>query len=103
MVLRLEGHLTLESLELALASLSVSQLRPLLVDCTKMDSYEAAARERFVEWHREHRAVISGVAVVTDNRLWHMIVSAMSLASGQKMRAFADAEAAHVWLSAPST
>ena len=103
MVLRLEGHLTLESLELSLALLSVSPGRPLLVDCTKMESYDSEARERFVGWHREHRAMISAVAVVTDKSLWHMIVSAMSLASGQKMRAFADVEAAHAWLSASST
>lgn len=72
----------------------------LVVDCRSMTGYDGEARERFVEWNRDNRARLAAVAVLTDKRLWHMIVGTMSLASGQRMRAFASETDANAWLDA---
>ena len=58
------------------------------------------ARERFVEWNRQHRARLRAVAVVTENRMYHMVISAMAMASGQRMKGFATFDAAHAWVDA---
>ena len=97
--LRLEGHLTAESLDAAFAALALPSGRtPLVVDCRAMTGYDAAARERFVDWNRAHRERLTRVAVLTDNRLWHMVISAMAMASGQPMKGFADPGAARAWV-----
>jgi SpoIIAA-like len=72
----------------------------LLVDCREMTGYTSEARSFFVDWNSAHRARVTRVAILTDNMLWHMIIAAMSLASGQSMKAFADAYAARAWLAA---
>jgi hypothetical protein len=64
-----------------------------------MTGYDAAARSLFVTWNKANRSHFCGIAVVTRNRLWHMVISSMSLASGQKMRPFSSNEEAAVWLS----
>ncbi len=103
--IRLTGHLTAPDLEAAFARLA-PRLRAatttygLVVDCAEMTGYDAEARERFVEWNRAHHAQIARIAIVTQNRLWHMVISAMSLATSQPMRPFDDRDAARAWLAA---
>jgi hypothetical protein len=101
--IELVDHLTAPALATGLEPLTerLRSMPPacrLMVDCRKMTGYEAGARALFVQWNQAHRDRIDRVAVVTDNRLWHMVVSAMSLASGQSMRAFADPKLARTWL-----
>jgi hypothetical protein len=40
------------------------------------------------------------VAVLTDKPLWRMVVAAMAVASGQKMKAFTALDKARSWLGA---
>jgi hypothetical protein len=96
----LGGHLTRDDLASALARVSVrtSERCGLVVDCRTMTGYDAEARAHFVEWNREHRKSIVGIAIVTDNRLWSMVIGAMSLASSQRMRAWSTVEDARAWL-----
>jgi hypothetical protein len=101
--LTLGGRLTKPDLRAALVSVERSwqgdQPIPLLIDCRTMDGYESDARALFVQWNSENRAHISRVAVVTDRGLWHVVVSAMALASGQKLKAFYDWDEATSWLA----
>ncbi len=96
----LSGHLTRDQLADALArvSLRAPARVGLLVDCRTMTGYDAEARELFVEWNRTNRESVAGIAIVTDNRLWSMVIGAMSLASGQRMRAWSTVEDARAWL-----
>ncbi len=93
--MKLQGHLSREALDAALPS--VSGPCALLVDARAMTGYDLAARTRFVEWNTEHRERIRRVAIVTDKIVWRTVISAMSLASRQPMKAFADAEEAKSW------
>ncbi len=97
----LRGHLTEAALRSSLESidpdLAGGARCALLVDVTGITGYDSAARSLFVSWNREHRSRITGVAVVTTNRLWTMVISAMSLASAQKMKPFATRESAVEW------
>jgi hypothetical protein len=100
----LVGHLTEASLAASLAALEPS-LRgagrtALLIDCRKMTDYDLAARHAFVRWNATHRHRITRVGIVTENRLWWMVINAMSLASGQAMKGFATLEQAASWASA---
>jgi ABC-type transporter Mla MlaB component len=102
--LRLSGHLTEDSLTSSLAPIDaelkqVNTRCGLEVDCLAMTGYDATARSLFVSWNKANRCHFCGVAIVTKNRLWHMVISSMSLASSQKMSAFASSEEAAVWLS----
>ena len=92
------GHLERAWLKDTLEGLEVRTGMGLLVDCSQMTSYEREARTFFVDWHRKNREVIAAVAIVTDNMLYRMIISAMSMASGQTMRAFDDVSSAQHWL-----
>ncbi|MGC4067838.1 MAG: STAS/SEC14 domain-containing protein [Polyangiaceae bacterium] len=99
----LSGHLTAHTLDAALDSATkrlqkTSGKLHLLFDCLTMTGYERAARDRFVEWHRGGSSHIGHVAILTRNPLWHVVVSAMSLASGRKMKAFASQAEAMNWL-----
>ena len=99
--LELRGHLDLPNLEASLALIE-GKIRPgtqLIVDCSEMTDYESSARSHFVTWHRTHRVLISAVAILTSKPLWHMIVSAMALASGQRMKAFDTRDEALEWLA----
>ena len=102
--LRLVGHLTLEQLDARLAPLSlrfetVSGRVPVVVDCSQMTGYDTAARRRFVEWNSQHKATVSRLGIVIRNPLWKMVISAMSLASGQVMRSFSSLAEARAWVS----
>jgi len=97
------GHLTVQALDHDLAPLEVQMSLPgprfgLLVDCRRMTGYDGEARAAFIHWNRTQRERVDRVAVVTTNLLWHMVVSAISLASAQKMKAFGDTSGARAWL-----
>jgi hypothetical protein len=97
------GHLTEASLATSLAALEPrlgGEWTPVLFDCRKMTDYDLAARHAFVRWHAAHRDKISRVAIVTENRLWWMVIHAMSLASGQAMKGFATVDEAIAWARA---
>ena len=83
----LRGHLTALVLETALASVEATATG-LLVDATDMTDYDAGAREAFVAWNERMRSRIARVAVITQKPLWRMVISAMGVASRQKMKAF---------------
>ena len=71
----------------------------MILDCLEMDGYEPDARQAFVDWLRTHAP--GTVAVVTRRQSWHMVTSAMSLASGRHMKAFATVEQARAWMGLP--
>jgi hypothetical protein len=94
------GHLTADSLAECLAALTQrlpGTPGPILIDCRRMQGYELDARHAFVHWNAENRPRITRVGIVTDNRLWWMVINAMSLASGQPMKGFATPEEAAAW------
>lgn len=95
-------QLSAEAVERALASAERATPGttrfPLLVDCSAMTGYDSEARASFVAWNAKNRDRIAGVAIVTDNVLWHMVIRAMSLASGTEMRAFDRVDSAERWL-----
>ena len=100
----LEGHLTRELLgaRLAAAFTSVvasSEPPAVLVDCRSMSGYDIDARSEFVDWNRKVKDRIVAVAVITENRLWHVVVASMGLASGQTMKAFLDDRLARTWVT----
>jgi hypothetical protein len=70
----------------------------LLIDASQMTGYTSEARNAFVEWHRSHKARCARVAIVTDRKLWHMVIRAMGVASGQPMHPFTDRASAESWL-----
>ncbi len=95
----LTEHLTAAKLKLALATVDEA-LRTrsdklwLIVDVLQMAGYDSDARTAFVAWNRANRPRLHGVAIVTHRTLWRVVVAAMSLASGQQMRAFETLAAA---------
>jgi len=72
----------------------------LLVDCAEVIDLDPEARQLFIDWNTAHRQDIDAVAVITENELWHLVVSTMALSSHQKMRAFVSRTAALEWLMA---
>jgi SpoIIAA-like len=100
----LRGHLTAPSLKEALdgaeLALGGAERPALLVDVLQMTGYDTEARFLFVSWNSANRTRIAGVAIVTTNRLWVMIIAAMAIASGQKMKAFDSADSATAWCRA---
>ena len=102
--LSLTGHLTEAALGVALdkadSELRSSTTRPaLIVDCLTMTGYDSAARSRFIAWNSRHKRHFRCVVVLTTNKMWHMVVGSMSLASGQSMKAFSALSEAEVWLA----
>jgi hypothetical protein len=100
--IELRGHLSSENLSTALvpvaARIAESPAKiALVVDCREMTGYDAAARVAFVDWNRIHKTRLGRVAIVTGNKLWHMVIAAMSLASSQTMQAFEDPTRASDW------
>jgi hypothetical protein len=100
----LTGHLTRAALEQALdgATQRLGQdfhQVALIVDCRTMTGYDADARALFMDWNARFRSRICRAAVITDKMLWHMVVAAMAVASGQRMKAFDKVEAADEWLN----
>ena len=102
----LVGHLTsaalersFESIAAEVATLPEGRSFDLVVDALAMTGYDADARSRFVEWNASNKERIRRVAIVTDKVLWHMVIAAMSVASGQKMRGLATQALAREWLA----
>lgn len=98
---RLEGHLTREQLERVLAGVGEQLAKvghaPVLLDCSAMDGYDLDARHAFVDWNQRWRSEVLRVAIVTTNRLYHVVIATMSLASGQAMKGFAEYDEAVSW------
>lgn len=101
LTIKLEGHLTETSLRAAFRGAESPALGRygMLVNCFELQSYELASREAFVEWHKRERARIAGVAILTTRAVWHMVIGAMAVASGQAMRAFDKEREARAWLT----
>jgi hypothetical protein len=100
---RLVAHLTEASLSAALRpvsrSIDASTVKAgLVVDCLEMTGYDAAARSHFVDWNKAYRDRLFAIGIVTRNIMWHVVISSMALASGQKMKAFNSVREAEVWL-----
>jgi len=98
---QLRGHLTALALESALSAVD-SSATALLVEALEMTDYDAEARTAFVAWNERTRGRIQRVAIVTDKPIWRMVISAMGVASRQKMKAFDSIAAAQAWLQATS-
>lgn len=94
----LDGHLTRDKLESALANVPGEGEIGLLVDCLSMTSYDADARTHFVDWHREMGTRIRRTAIVMENPLWKVVITAMRLAARAEMQSFAHANEAMAWL-----
>ena len=102
----LVGHLSRAALEVALASAraQLASIPPdarcdLLVDALRMTDYDQDARTLFVSFNAETRERLRRVAILTDNRLYLMVIAAMSLAARQTMRAFSSRDAALAWFA----
>lgn len=98
----LKGHLTNSQLMQAFDTVEAELERStvpcgLIVDCSRMTSYDMAARSTFVEWNKKWRGKISRVAIVTDKWLWHMVINVMAKAAGQSMKPFTNLEQAREW------
>ena len=106
--LPLRGHISERSLLDAFQSIqhlidqSVSQIE-VIVDCREMDGYDLAARGAFVDWNKLNKRKVSAVAVVTTNKLWHVVVATMAMMSGQTLRAFGTTAEAQQWCASQRT
>jgi hypothetical protein len=103
-LVELTGHLTEAALTQQLGKVRETDLlsvyKPgLIVDCRAMTGYDAQARELFTVWNARHRHRLMAVAVITENRLWHMILATMSMASKQQIKPFSRVQDAQLWLS----
>ena len=96
-MVRLRGHLTEIALEEALATVP-PEATALLVDALGMTGYDGKARDTFVAWNARVRDRIGRVAIVTDKPLWRMVITAMGVASRQRMKAFEGEAPARAWL-----
>jgi hypothetical protein len=104
-ILRIElaEHLSAAALAAALAPVTAKlaasrERKVLLVDARRMDGYDPAARTLFVEWNALHRRRFRKVAIITEKIAWKMVVSTMSLASGQRMKTFLSQAEGEAWL-----
>jgi hypothetical protein len=52
-----------------------------------------------LRWSKAHHSEISAMAVVTESPTWRVVIKAMSLVGGRKMRAFDEPIRATAWLS----
>ena len=100
--MKVHGFLSEEVLERLLgpidAALKGNPSEPctLLVDVLGMQGYSPEARAAYVDWHRQSPANLSGVAVVTTNKLWQMVIAAIGITV--PLRAFDTRERAESWL-----
>lgn len=68
----------------------------LLIDILGMQGYSPEARSAYVSWHRRSPSNLCGVAVVTTNKLWTMVIAAIGITV--PLRAFDGRERAEQWL-----
>jgi hypothetical protein len=101
--LTLTGHLSSSRLGSALGMLEGDlgrENRPLIVDFRQVTSYDPDARILFIDWNKRHRARLRAVAILSENSFWPVMVSAMALATKQRMRVFVDERSALDWVAA---
>lgn len=96
------GHLTRQAMKSALTPVSNALRKStekcaVIVDCLAMTGYDLDARKTFVEWNAESRTRVDRVAIITDKQLWQLVVTAMALASGQRMQPFSTRSAGLEW------
>jgi hypothetical protein len=98
----LKGHLTRSSLRTALVTIEpnlMKEVRCLVIDFRAITGYDADARSLFIEWNIRHKPRLKAVAVLTDNDFWPVLISAVALASRQRMQVFADESTALAWVN----
>jgi hypothetical protein len=103
---RLSGHLSEDVLGTELAGAATvietaganGERVGLLFDCLTMDGYDREARDAFVAWSRDFGDALSGVAVVTGRKTWHMVVATVAAVTGRHMKAFDTIEQGSAWL-----
>lgn len=90
----LVDHLTRDSLLATVDTIGddLKKAQPvhLVVDALAMTSYTSEARETFVQFARRQSDRIARFSILTDRALWRVVISAMSLASGVPMKAYAS-------------
>lgn len=91
----LERELTRATSEIAQAKRPVG----LLVDCRKMQDYETDTRRMFIDWNASQRDKVRSVALVTAKASLRVVIGAMAMSSGQKMKMFDDLQTAQTWAS----
>jgi hypothetical protein len=99
--LTLTGHLTSARLGTALGVLEGdlgAENRPLIVDFRQVTGYDPEARILFIDWNKRLRSRLRAVAILSANSFWPVMVSAMALATKQRMRVFADERSALEWV-----
>lgn len=99
--LTMTGHLTTLRLASALGVLEKdwgSENHPLIVDFRRVTGYDPDARVLFIDWNKRHRARLRAVAILSENSFWPVMVSAMALATKQRMRVFTDERSALDWV-----
>jgi hypothetical protein len=97
----LRGHLDSANLARELARIEAAlpeRHGRVLLDCREMTSYDLDARHAFVEWNARVRARLAGVAILTREGRWWMVIAAMAMAARMPMKGFADEALARVWL-----
>lgn len=97
-----EGHLSLAKLRGYLARMEAAMTatghNDVIVDVSRMGSYDGEARSQFGEWLKSRASARQRVAVVTTSQMYRAVIGVMALMSSTKIRAFARAEAAQAWL-----
>jgi hypothetical protein len=97
-----EGYLSEERLVKVLSPVDSQLARApagpygVVVDILKMDGYSPQARANYITWHQRLSESIKGVAVVTHNKLWRMVIAAIGLTV--PLRAFDTPEEGERWL-----
>lgn len=97
-----EGYLSEEQLVKLLAPVDAELERfptepyGVVVDILKMSGYSPEARSAYIAWHQRLQQNIKGVAVVTNNMLWRMVIAAIGLSV--PLRAFDANPDAVRWL-----
>lgn len=105
-ILRYSEHPTFDTTVAALSAASAEfranrdQSHLLVVDISRMKTYQAASREYFIQWIEEHRRHVAAVAIITENRLWDMLVRAIAFSTGCRMASFPTVPAALRWVDA---
>lgn len=102
-VLSLRGYLSKESFRQAVERARQSghindESSCLIVNSLDMTDYDREARAAFVEWIYQRRNALKCVAVVTQQKMWRMVIHAMGLASSVKIQAFEDPRQAEDWI-----
>lgn len=99
----LTGDVTVASLQESLAPIEAELrrgARGLLVDVRRVQHLEGAARDYFFRWSKERKSQVSALAVVTTKTRHKLLVTALAVVGGRRIRAFDEPMRATAWLSA---